>query len=74
METTYKITKETKLKNSKETKVDKKGSLGLSDDNGVTKSDHEIGILTETDYHDAMHAENYEKYFENICKRLNSEA
>ena len=50
--------------------MDKKDRLDLSDDNGVTKSGYEIGILAETDYHDAMNAETYEKYFENICKRL----
>ena len=74
METTNKITKEIKLKNSKETKVDKKGSLDLSNDNGVTKGGLEIGNLTKTDYHNAMNAENYEKYFENICKRLKPRA
>ena len=28
------------------------------------------GIIEEFDYHDSMDAENYEKYFEKICKLL----
>ena len=29
-----------------------------------------FGLLMESDYHDAMNAECYEKYFENVCKLL----
>ena len=30
----------------------------------------EEGIMHDFNYHDTINAENYEKYFENICKLL----
>ena len=38
--------------------------------NNHRKKNEDAGIIEEFDYHDSMNAENYEKYFEKICKLL----
>ena len=40
------------------------------DGNEQSPENEDAGIIEEFDYHDSMDAENYEKYFENICKLL----
>ena len=37
---------------------------------GDKKREEEAGILEDFDYHDNIHAESHEKYFENVCKLL----
>ena len=61
--------KSTADKSSKQPKQFRE-SANFIDENDEKKNGNEVGVLMESDYHDAMNAEFYEKYFENVCKLL----
>ena len=61
--------KSTADKSSKQPKQFRE-SANFIDENDEKKNGNEVGLLMESDYHDAMNAECYEKYFENVCKLL----
>ena len=61
--------KSTADKSSKQPKQFRE-SANFIDENDEKKNGNEVGLLMESDYHDATNAECYEKYFENVCKLL----
>ena len=61
--------KSTADKSSKQPKQFRE-SANFIDENDEKKNENEVGLLMESDYHDPMNAECYEKYFENVCKLL----
>ena len=64
------------LRNKKKSKkaTDTKNPLNNKDNdvdgNEQSPENEDDGIIEEFDYHDSMNAENYEKYFEKICRLL----
>ena len=61
--------KSTADKSSKQPKQFRE-SANFINENDEKRDGNEVGLLMESDYHDAMNAECYEKYFENVCKLL----
>ena len=67
-------TRKRKLKSAADKSLKQPKQFGESanfiDENDEKRKGNEVGLLMESDYHDAMNAECYEKYFDNVCKLL----
>ena len=61
---------EIKKKKATDTKNPLNSQNNDVDGNEQSPENEDAGIIEEFDYHDSMDAENYEKYFEKICKLL----
>ena len=59
-----------KVKKATDTKNPLNSKNNDVDGNEQSSENEDAGIIEEFDYHDSMNAENYEKYFEKICKLL----
>ena len=64
------LAKSKKVKKATDTKKPLNSKNNEFDGNEQSPENEDAGIIEEFDYHDSMNAENYEKYFEKICKLL----
>ena len=64
------LAKSKKVKKATDTKNPLNSQNNDVDGNEQSPENEDAGIIEELDYHDSMDAENYEKYFEKICKLL----
>ena len=64
------LAKSKKVKKATDTKNPLNSKNNDVDGNEQSPENEDAGIIEEFDYHDSMNAENYEKYFEKICKLL----
>ena len=64
------LAKSKKVKKATDTKNPLNSQNNDVDGNEQSPGNEDAGIIEEFDYHDSMDAENYQKYFEKICKLL----
>ena len=64
------LAKSKKVKKATDTKNPLNSKNNDVDGNEQSPENEDAGIIEEFDYHNSMNAENYEKYFEKICKLL----
>ena len=64
------LAKSKKVKKATDTKNPLNSQNNDVDGNEQSPENEDAGIIEEFDYHDSMDPENYEKYFEKICKLL----